>query len=87
MRPKVRVILFTKPGCGLCEEMKHQISLANCEEIYTLTEVNIEDEPGLYAQYRFEIPVLAINGIEAFRHRLSADDFRAYVTSVANVHT
>jgi hypothetical protein len=47
-------------------------------------EVDIEADAQLFTQYRYEIPVLSINGIEAFRHRLNAEDFRAYVTSLSS---
>ena len=84
MRPKARVVLYTKPGCGLCEEMKQQIDEANCSELYTLEEFDIERDAELFAKYKFEIPILCINGVEAFRHRLRADEFKAYVTALVN---
>ena len=79
---KARVVLYTKPGCHLCDEMKEQMSAARCDDLYTLEEVDIEQNAELSARYRYEIPVLLINGVEAFRHRLSAADFRAHVTSL-----
>jgi len=79
---KARVVLYTKPGCHLCEEMKTQMRQANCENLYTLEEVNIETDAELFARYGYEIPVLWINGVEAFRHRLNAEEFRAHVTSL-----
>lgn len=82
METKARIVLYTKPGCGLCEEMKEEMTKAGCGELYTLEELDIEKDADLFAQYRFEIPVLCINGVEAFRHRLRAEDFRAYVTSL-----
>ena len=82
MQEKVRVVLYTKPGCGLCEKMKGEMRNAGIENLYTLAEVDIETDTQLFAQYRYEIPVLLINGVEAFRHRLNADEFRAYVTSL-----
>ena len=81
MQEKVRVVLYTKPGCGLCEEMKKEMNDAGVESLYTLEEVNIEGDAELFARYRYEIPVLCINEVEAFRHRLNAEEFRAYVTS------
>ena len=84
MGPKARVVLYTKPGCGLCEEMKQQIDEASCSELYTLEEVDIEEDAELYAQYKFEIPILYINDVEAFRHRLRADEFKAHVTALVN---
>jgi len=79
MKPKSRVILYTKPGCHLCEEMKQEMLKAQCPDLYSLEEVNIESDPELRSRYKFEIPVLLIDGLEAFRHRLRAEDFKAYL--------
>lgn len=76
---KVRIILYTKPGCHLCEEMKAEMNRAGCAELFTLLETNIESDPELYARYRYDIPVLTINDVEVFRHRLSAAEFKSYV--------
>ena len=84
MEPRVRVVLYTKPGCGLCEEMKEAMSNAGCVELYDLEEIDIESDPELLARYRYEIPVLFINGVEAFRHRLRRDEFKAYVTALVD---
>jgi hypothetical protein len=83
MQMKARVVLYKKPGCHLCDEMKEQMRQANCDELYTLEEVDIEADSEMFARYRYEIPVLLINGLETFRHRLRADDFREYVSSVS----
>ena len=53
-------------------------------ELYTLEEVDINSEADLFARYQYEIPVLFINGVEAFRHRLRPDEFRACVTALLN---
>lgn len=76
---KARVKLFTKPGCHLCEEAKEQILAAQCAGDYTLDEVNIESDPELFARYKNDIPVITINGVEAFRHRVTASEFRERV--------
>ena len=77
MERRSLVILYTKPGCHLCDEMKAEMDRAGCSELYELEEVNIESNPDLLARYCYEIPVLLINRVEAFRHRLRAEDFRA----------
>jgi len=81
MQKQARVVLYTKPGCKLCEEMKTEMQSAGVENLYSLEEVDIEKDAELFARYRFEIPVLCINGVEAFRHRLTADQFHTYITS------
>ncbi len=80
---QIRVVLYTKPGCHLCEVMKEQMRAAHCDNLYALEERNIEEDPELFARYRYEIPVLFINGVEAFRHRLSPEEFGAHITSLA----
>ena len=76
MKAKARVILYTKPDCHLCEKAKVAIQAANCSELYTLEEINIESDAALFDRYRYDIPVIVINGVEAFRHRLAAREFR-----------
>ena len=82
MEPRVRVVLYSKPGCTLCEKMKTEIGKAGCVGLYTLEEVDIEGDAELFERYQYEIPVLFINGVEAFRHRLRPDEFKAHVTSL-----
>jgi len=84
MKTKARVMLYTKTNCGLCDKMREQMALANCDDLYTLEEVDIEKDAQLFARYRYEIPVLCIDGVDAFRYRLKADEFRAYLASLAN---
>jgi len=76
---KVQVTLYSKPGCHLCEEMKSEIARADCAEAFDLKQVNIESDAELFARYRHDIPVLSINGVDVFKHRLSALEFKAYL--------
>jgi hypothetical protein len=80
---RVQIVLYSKPGCHLCEVMKKEIVKADCAELYDLQEINIESDAELFARYRYDVPVLMIDGVEAFRHRLTADSFRAYLTKRA----
>jgi glutaredoxin len=71
-----RVIIYSRPGCHLCDEAKQAIEGAGCQNEYTLEEINIESDPNLLNRYQYDIPVVTINGVEAFRHRLTAEEFR-----------
>ena len=82
MQERAQLILYSKPGCHLCEEMKAEMSKANCAGLYELQEINIESDAELFARYRNDIPVLSINGVEAFKHRLSSADFRDYLNQL-----
>jgi len=79
MSSKSHVIIYSRPGCHLCDEAKWAIQNAGCSEEYTLEEINIESDPELLRLYRFDIPVITIDGVEAFRHRLTSEEFRKRV--------
>ena len=73
---KAHVIIYSRPGCHLCDEAKQTIESAQCVDEYTLEEIDIESDPELLRRYRYDIPVVTINGEEAFRHRVRAEEFR-----------
>jgi hypothetical protein len=72
----VPLILYTRPGCGLCVEMKAEIERAGLERPYTLTEVDIDGDTELLQRYGESIPVLTIAGRVAFKGRLSPAELR-----------
>jgi glutaredoxin len=73
---KAYITLYTRPGCHLCEEAKQEMLAANCADEYVLEEVNIETDPALKESYGWEIPVVFINNVKAFKYRLTADEFK-----------
>jgi len=60
------VTLYTRPGCGLCEEMKTALKARG----YQVEEVNIDLDPELKRKYGSDIPVAVRDGQEIARHRL-----------------
>ena len=83
LNPVPRVVIYSRPGCHLCEEAKKVIEASGYREEYTLEEINIESDAELLRRYRYDIPVITINGQEAFRHRLTADEFREKLKQAA----
>ncbi|HKR14355.1 MAG TPA: glutaredoxin family protein [Pyrinomonadaceae bacterium] len=76
---KTQVIIFSRPGCHLCDEAKQAIQSAGCSDRFTLAEVNIESDDELLKKYKYDIPVVTIDGVEAFRHRVDAHEFKIRV--------
>ena len=74
---KAHVILYTRPGCHLCEEAKQEMLASGCGDDSTLEEVNIDADPALKERYGWEIPVVLINNVKAFKYRLTADEFKS----------
>ena len=79
MRPKSNVVIYSRPGCHLCDEAKQVIAAAGCADDYTLAEIDIESDQDLLRRYKNDIPVITINGVEMFRHRLTVEQFRSAV--------
>ena len=52
---------------------------AGCSDLFTIEEINIEGNDLLLNRYRYDIPVILIDGTEAFRHRVKAEEFRVQI--------
>jgi len=76
---KAHVIVYSRPGCHLCDEAKAAIQKSNLSDHYTLEEVNIESDNELLRKYKYDIPVITIDGEEVFRHRVDPTEFRKRV--------
>jgi glutaredoxin len=71
-----RVIIYSRPGCHLCDEAKAAIVHAGCADQFVLEEINIDSDPALLDKYKYDIPVITIDGVETFIHRVSPREFR-----------
>lgn len=76
----VRLVLFGKRRCSLCDEAREAVDdvLADVEDEVpvTLEEVDITQDEALFARYRHDVPVLALDGEELFRHRVDVAELR-----------
>ena len=72
---KPRVIVYSRPGCHLCDEAKAAILSAGCNDQFVLEEINIESDEELLRKYQYDIPVITIDGAEVFIHRVEPDEF------------
>lgn len=73
------VTLYSKPNCPLCDEALEQIEEARRSAPFDFVEIDILRDPALYDRFRNLIPVVFLNGREAFRYRLVAGDLAALV--------
>lgn len=70
------LILYVRPDCCLCEEMKTTLHMVGQEIPFALDQVDISGDPALAARFGNEIPVLFINGRKAFKYRVTASELR-----------
>jgi glutaredoxin len=73
---KATVTIYTRPGCHLCEVAKAAIHASGCDGEFSLEEVNIDEEPALSERYGYDIPVIFINGVKVFKHRVDPAEFK-----------
>jgi len=58
----MRVTLYSKPDCHLCETVKADLLSIQSKIGFTLLERNIEEDPDEFLRFRYLIPVLDIEG-------------------------
>ena len=61
-----RVVLYTRPGCHLCDVARETVLSLRQRLPFSFTEVDIEGDDELELGYGIRIPVVEIDGEEAF---------------------
>ena len=70
------VTLYRAPGCHLCESAQRVLAAVREEIPFQLVEVDIDGDPKLESAYRERIPVVAVDGEEAFTYFVHPDGLR-----------
>jgi len=79
-----KVVLYTRPGCHLCDEARAEILEMRSEgRHFELREVDIERDERLHAEYLERIPVVEVEGGVVSELNLDADAVRARLDTVA----
>jgi len=73
----LRVTLYSRHGCHLCEEMRAVVAAVERELPLEVDEVDVDGDPALATAYGDEVPVLFVNGQKAFKYRVDAAALRA----------
>jgi glutaredoxin len=60
----LKVTLYTKPECGLCEEAAEMLARLQKVIRFELESVNIETDSSTYRKFWDRIPVVAVDGEE-----------------------
>ncbi len=66
-----RVVIYTKPGCHLCDDMRDLLHVVLRGSPVVVAERNITLDLDEYERYKHDIPVLMIDGREVARHRVT----------------
>jgi glutaredoxin len=71
----MEVVVYSKPGCCLCDEVKEKLKRLQASHAFNLREVNILEDPEAHERFKEEIPVVFINGKKAFKYHLDEKQF------------
>ena len=71
MSERVQVVIYGAPDCGLCDEAKAILEPAAARLGFDLRAVDITSDPALEARHRPSIPVVEIDGTQAFVYHVS----------------
>jgi len=72
-----RVVLYSKPGCHLCDDARAVIEAVCAQLGEAYDEIDINSSPDLMARFGEEIPVTFVDGAQHDFWRVDADRLRA----------
>ncbi|SPE43343.1 Glutaredoxin 2 [Candidatus Sulfopaludibacter sp. SbA3] len=72
---KPLVTLYTRAGCCLCDQAKSVLEQARTRAAFDYQECDIDRDPDLLRRYNDEVPVIAINGVKAFKYKVDMKEF------------
>jgi hypothetical protein len=70
----VGFVLYSRPGCGLCEEMRAELDRLPAAQGYGLEVLDVDLDPDTRARYGHKIPVLMFAGELVCHGRLDTEE-------------
>ncbi len=74
------VVMYSRPGCGLCDEARAVVLAERGRTPFTFEEVDISGNDLLELEYGIRIPVVLVDGEERFEISV---DHRRFAAEVA----
>ncbi len=68
-----QVVLYSRPGCHLCEDAKAVLAQTRARVAFDLQEIDISRDPELFEEHKWDIPVIEIDGRTAFKLRVAPE--------------
>jgi glutaredoxin len=66
------VLMYARPGCGLCDEAREVIMAVRARTAFEYREVDVTGDDSLELEYGIRIPVVLVDGRELFEIRVDA---------------
>jgi hypothetical protein len=70
----MQVVLYSRPGCHLCDLARDALIAERARTPFDLEEISIEGDDALELDYGIRIPVVEVDGVEAFEVEVDAEE-------------
>jgi hypothetical protein len=74
-----RVVMYSRRSCGLCDKARAVVLSVRDGSPFEFDELFIDGDDGLERAYGLRVPVLEVNGRDAFEYEVDPDELRALV--------
>ncbi|GEL72812.1 MULTISPECIES: glutaredoxin family protein [Myxococcus] len=78
----MRVDIYSKPNCSLCDKAAAVVESVRARIPFELRIISILEDAEAFTAWRYDIPVVVIEGVPAFKHRVDAAEFEARLHEV-----
>ncbi|WP_224249126.1 glutaredoxin family protein [Hyalangium gracile] len=75
----MKVDIYSKPSCSLCDEAITVVERVRARIPFELRVISILEDPAGMLAWRYDIPVVLIDGQVAFKHRVDEAAFEAWL--------
>ncbi|MEX2275688.1 MAG: glutaredoxin family protein [Actinomycetota bacterium] len=72
-----RVVLYSRPGCHLCDVAREVVLTQRRRTPFVFEEIDVESDDVLELEYGIRIPVIEIDGEDAFEISVDPAGLRA----------
>ena len=76
----MRLVLYERDGCHLCEEARVLLDEMLGPDGYTRVDIDADDD--LVLRYGFRIPVIGLDGVDRMEAPITAPDLRVLVAEL-----
>jgi len=80
MSAVARVLMYSRRTCGLCDKARGAIESVRDRIPFAFDEVMIDGDDTLEERYGLRVPVVVVDGREAFEYEVPAEDLERLVT-------
>jgi hypothetical protein len=83
---KQGLVVISREGCGLCDEMLHELArLERSQSIPPVTVVDVDSDPELTRKFGLKVPVLLLDGSVICHYTLNSQELLRLVTRPAAI--